>query len=132
MNARVFLLVLVTGLFMAIWNGDQNAMQAALARREQARALRIALAETSVRSDSGVLAAVAAEPLTGADEVPLPAGIHAGTYQAVSQTGVVRMVEVPTDDRSNATATREFYISDDAEGVRWYFVRIQPSQSQVK
>ncbi len=72
MNARVFLLVLVTGLFMAIWNGDQNAMQAALARREQARALRIALAETSVRSDFRSSGGRRCEPLTGADEVPLP------------------------------------------------------------
>lgn len=33
MNARVLLLVIVTGMFMTAWNGDQTAMEAALARR---------------------------------------------------------------------------------------------------
>lgn len=35
MNARVFLLILVTGSFMAVWNSDQEAMQAALAKRQK-------------------------------------------------------------------------------------------------
>ena len=38
MNARVLLLVLLTGLFMAAWDGDQTAMQAALARRDERQA----------------------------------------------------------------------------------------------
>lgn len=132
MNARVFLLVLVTGLFMAIWNGDQNAMQAAVARREQARAMRIALAETGVRSDSGAMTSVAADIPKTSGDVPLPVGIPAGQYQAVSQTGLIRLIDVPTLVESESKAVREFYISDDSSGVRWYLVRIQPIQTHVK
>lgn len=132
MNARVFLLFLVTALFMGIWTGDQNSMQAALARREQARAMRIAQADTGVRSDSGASSTADSNPPKSVDEVPLPTGIPAGRYQAVSQTGLVRILEVPADVRSGSTAIREFYISDDESGIRWYLVRIQTAQSQVK
>ena len=38
MNARVLLLVLVTGMFMTAWNGDQTAMEAAVARRSERQA----------------------------------------------------------------------------------------------
>lgn len=38
MNARVLLLVLVTSLFMAAWDGDQAAMEAAIARRSDRQA----------------------------------------------------------------------------------------------
>ena len=42
MNGRVLLLVVVTGFFMAAWDGDQAAMEAALARRAQQRATSVA------------------------------------------------------------------------------------------
>lgn len=51
MNARVFLLVLVTGSFMAIWNSDEKAMQAALARRQQAMNHQIAQTEVACKLD---------------------------------------------------------------------------------
>ena len=37
MNARVFLLILVTSVFMAVWDSDQKAMNAALARKSRLR-----------------------------------------------------------------------------------------------
>lgn len=43
MNARVFLLILVTGSFMAIWNSDHEAMQAALAKRQKYSQSEVAL-----------------------------------------------------------------------------------------
>jgi hypothetical protein len=54
MNARVFLLVLVTGSFMAIWNSDEKAMQAALARRQQAMNHQIAQTDVACESDINV------------------------------------------------------------------------------
>lgn len=49
MNARVLLLVLMNGLFMAAWTGDQAAIQAALARRNQVRAALVASLELTRR-----------------------------------------------------------------------------------
>ncbi len=43
MNARVFLLILVTGSFMAIWNSDHEAMKAALAKRQKNSQTQVAL-----------------------------------------------------------------------------------------
>lgn len=54
MNARVFLLVLVTGSFMAIWNSDEKAMQAALARRQQAMNHQIAQTDIACESDINI------------------------------------------------------------------------------
>mgnify|MGYP000592639809 CR=1 FL=1 len=43
MNARVVLLVVVTGLFMTAWDGDQAAMQAAIVKRDQKQATQLAM-----------------------------------------------------------------------------------------
>lgn len=42
MNARVFLLLLITGFFIVIWNTDQTAMEAAIARHERGRSTALA------------------------------------------------------------------------------------------
>lgn len=56
MCARVLLLVLMNGLFMAAWTGDQAAGEAALARQQRARDVLVASQKSSVpapESDSG-------------------------------------------------------------------------------
>lgn len=137
MNARVFLLVLMTGLFMALWNGDQAAIEAALARRAQAQALQLAAANASGSSAPAAAAQTSEStaPVTAqsasrggtAATVPLPAGMPAGEYQAVSQTGqTIRVsVERSATHSGEASVRRDLYISDAPDGTRWYLVRIQ-------
>lgn len=183
MNARLLLLVLVTGLFMAAWDGDQAAMEAALARREQriadarlARKLELssdvetawsAITDDDVASELTHSLTVAAESrvssqaiedrqddarqdearqdeandaqpnpsaasvepvthTTADDIVPLPAGIAAGSYQAVNQStgSSIRLTVVEGSDQP-----RDFYTVDAADGDRWYIIRIAEQQA---
>ena len=152
MNARLLLLVLITGLFMAAWDGDQAAMQAALARHEQriadarlARKMEAAsdvvtawapITDTELATElteSLTLAAkqqddaTTAEPVAQAEEiaepsVPLPPGIAAGNYQAVNQTDGSSVRLTVEQDGSQTP--RDFYTVDDEQGDRWYIIRI--------
>ncbi len=135
MNARVFLLILVTGLFMAAWNGDETAMQAAIARRSERQAQAIAAA--AMEEDNVHVAdhAPVKQPLqtvsvtmneaqadvTTTSAVPLPREIAAGTYQAVDQTGTSIRVDV---DKSSDAPARDFYMVDAEDGNRWYLIRV--------
>lgn len=146
MNGRVLLLVMVTGLFMAAWDGDQEAMQAALARREAAQQTQIAdvpqqepLRVTTVsHSAKPVPAADAVEEARPAEpsvpaatiatvrivDVPLPAAIAAGSYQAVNQSGRTIRVEISEAGATSNTA-QDLYTVDGSDGSRWYLVRLQ-------
>ena len=134
MNARVLLLVLVTALFMAAWDGDKDAMEAAIARRTQQSHSAVA----GLRKDpnhrhlaSGHVTSVALAqpvPVVAASSdvtksVPMPEGIAAGEYQAVSQSGQTQRISVSAEKAKSRTV-RDFYMSDAADGSRWYFVRI--------
>ena len=141
MNARVFLLVLVSALFMGAWNGDQKTIEAAIARREKLREEAWAAAANAPSVDepqkSKITVAMQvshrdqARPLedTGMNKaeltaVPLPSGIAAGRYRAVSQSGVTR--EVNVDKKvSKASPDRDFYMVDATGGNRWYLIRIR-------
>lgn len=138
MNARVCLLVLVTGLFMAVWNGDQAAIDAALARRAVAQSRLLAAtgtppaASAALDQNDGASSAVAAQSASAAtlaNGVPLPAGIPKGEYQAVSQTGRTVRVLVRENAGSDRPDPRDIYISDGADGTRWYLVRVQADSS---
>ncbi|GAB5444242.1 MAG: hypothetical protein Fues2KO_45910 [Fuerstiella sp.] len=146
MNGRVLLLVMVTGLFMAAWDGDQEAMQAALARREAAQHTQIAnvpqpepLRVTTVSHSAKPASAAAvvdqprpAEPTNAAAttatvrivDVPLPAAIAAGSYQAVNQSGRTIRVEISEAGATSNTA-QDLYTVDGNDGSRWYLVRLQ-------
>ncbi|MEZ6131051.1 MAG: hypothetical protein R3C59_20460 [Planctomycetaceae bacterium] len=122
MNARVLLLMLVTGLLMAAWDGDKAAMQTALAKRDQQRQQQIAAAGPNGQSKSVPISTVFVIQQDVADDaVPLPAGITAGSYQAVSSNGTTVRIEVP----QNANGTdRDFYTVDAVNGDRWYLIRV--------
>ncbi len=135
MNARVFLLALVTGLFMAAWNGDQAAMEAAVARRDESRASGVArmLSEPGLpyRATTLQTGSAAVRPGHSGSAVArsertlpfaLPAGISAGTYQAVSDHGRTRELVV---DAAQATGSvdRDLFITDAADGSRWFLIR---------
>ncbi len=130
MNARVFLLLLVTGLFMVAWNGDQAAKHQFLAQRAQQQAI---LAASSSVIDGNVAAqresAATAQHTshvmaTLGDEADhfRPNGMTDGRYRAVSESGAT--LELTVDSHA-VVADREFYIADSPGGIRWYFVRIE-------
>ncbi|MEO2013743.1 MAG: hypothetical protein ABGZ53_05175 [Fuerstiella sp.] len=135
MNARVLLLVLITGLFMAAWDGDQAAMHAAIAKRTQQRATAIAAMERTVDSEStevtipkhSLTVLKIEEPKAAASEqieVPLPPGIAAGQYQAVNQFGQTRLIEVSAREATGQNV-RDFHLVDAKDGSRWYLIRIE-------
>jgi len=135
MNARVFLLVVVTGLFMAAWNGDQVAEQQFLAQRTRERsAMALATSTPSAKRLPIAIPTMVQQPVATprravataaavatAESRFLPAGIANGTYRAVSHTG--ETFEVTIRDAETAT-TRELYVSDSPTGGRWYFVHV--------
>ena len=144
MNARVLLLVLVTGLFMGAWDGDQAVMQAAIAKRNQQRQQAMAnrslpTADDPIETKTCVkLASLPASPAqldnttTKSVEtdrvtetpVPLPDSIAHGRYQAVSQSGESRQITVSEESATTATS-RDFYMVDAKDGTRWYLIRVQ-------
>ena len=136
MNGRLLLLVLLTAMFMAAWDGDQTAMQEALARRAERQTTQIASSSpqhveesprthrvTSVSHRKPARQPEVKETRSVAVNVPLPPSIAAGKYQAVSQTGATVLITVPASKSQNAPA-RDFYVSDSADGERWFLVRI--------
>ena len=144
MNGRVLLLVVVTGFFMAAWDGDQAAMEAALARRAQQRATSVATVQepaqpaqqasqprvpqiklTSSSKDVPTQQATVSTTKTISvnTEVPLPPGVTVGHYQAVSQSGVTLRITV-TEEQATGQSARDFYVADSGTGDRWYLVRI--------
>jgi len=130
MNARVFLIVVLTGLFMAAWNGDQAAKQQFLAQRAELRAAR-AVAQANEHSpvvSSEAISVSIANPDKTAPTRPVvsqfrPDGMAAGSYRAVNEHGVT--FELTVDNKADAVS-RDFYVADAPNGVRWYFVRVQP------
>lgn len=130
MNARVLLLVLVTAMFMAAWDGDGKAEQKALARLDQQRQALIAQksSEASVpvtlqHRKARVKGREAADE-SSAVAPPLPEAIAAGKYQVVGQNGqTVRMTV--TRKQASSRHPRDLYFVDDSSGTRWVFVRIQ-------
>lgn len=132
MNARIFLIAVLTGLFMAAWNSDQAAEQQFLAQRAEQRA---AMAVAQFDDDSP---AVSSEviPVSVADsysvtptqsvESPFrPDGMAAGSYRAVNELGATFEFTVAPEFES---AARDFYVADAPDGVRWYFVRVQAAE----
>lgn len=129
MNARVFLLLLVTGLFMAAWNSDQAAEQQFLAERAQERAA-MAVVNAAPHSTNNLSTTQTRVPqLTS--HVPAtpqvvsqfrPDGMAEGVYRAVSESGVTFELTV---SGSTGAAARDFYMADSPDGQRWYFIRVQ-------
>lgn len=133
MNARVFLLLLVTGLFMAAWNGDQAAKQQFLAQRAQQRAALALVQSGSHRTVTPATTTSLPETqlVSHAPQPPQivthfrPDGMAAGVYRAVSETGVTFELTIAN---SSSVAARDFYVADSPEGHRWYFVRVKTTR----
>ncbi len=125
MNVRVFLILLTSGLLMAVWSSDKAAEQAFLAERARMRAARHLVRQsaappaTPLRNTGGVSRQT---PVRRPDtrEVSLARGV----YRAVSDTGETFQVTIDRDESAESRA-RDLYILDAPDGTRWYFVRIR-------
>ena len=138
MYARVFLLLLVTGLFMAAWNTDQTAEQEFLAWQAWRQS---ETADAGERTELGVRGArrssrdprlivhlpSTVEPVSQAVSQFRPK-MASGNYRAISETGVT--FELTVGSSSNGVP-RDFYIADSPDGIRWYFVRIQSANQDL-
>lgn len=131
MNLRLSIIILVAGLFMAIWDADQRAIQThALAVRNARSKTPLAAvnsATNSVKTQSAqatvIPASIPAEGtlLPPVDEaIPLPANLAAGTWTGLSDDGRRTVITV---HESPISPEKHFCIIHSASGRRWCFVR---------
>jgi hypothetical protein len=136
---RVATLLLVSAVFAIIWRGDRHAQQQFVAARQEAAERAEMLAHRSAHQDAAEqLHAVAqasspqvrqAAACGGASriarveiEMELPAGITAGTYQVVGQSGQLQKIRVLTGE--SPAQEQDLYVLEQTGGGRQYFIRI--------
>ena len=131
MTARVSPIVLVSGLFMAAWSGDQAAMREALTKRSTTGQCLVQTDTKAAECRSVAPTRLTAhlvnyERTAEPRVVPVfrPAAMASGIYRAVSERGKTIVFSV-TDDQRKELAARDLYIGDSSDGVRWYFIRLQ-------
>ena len=137
MNARVFLVILLSAIFMAVWDTDQKAMDAALAKKQQSsdRPVQVAVTKHQPRLNTippASMCVAAAKGTVDAVEsfIPLPRSLANGTWQAIAESGEVYSITI---DRTAAARTspviadesieNSFAIFTAPKGDRWCFVR---------
>lgn len=141
MNLRLSIVILAASLFMAIWNADQRAIQKhAVAARGRQSAAAVAAANPGVSSAilTPVLLPNAVPPSVNATShpatpegtplppvdsvIPLPTGLAAGTWTAVSEDGSRTVITVHQTP-ATGNAEQHFCIVTGEHGRRWCFVR---------
>jgi hypothetical protein len=143
MNGRLLLLVVAMGLFVRVWTANDRPRPRARFRTSD----RISGMVTGPHPDSvvggdsvpTVAVSVTKESMRFAEEdwtenncpISLPAGIAAGSYRVVDDTGRVAHLEVApsaavSQNVRASVANPEFYVLADGAS-RWYFVRLRES-----
>jgi hypothetical protein len=118
MNARVFLLALVTAAFMAVWDADRpNVVQAVV---NHPRSFHDTLAKLPKISSL----------------IPLPQGMQSGTWHVFNHDGDTLQITVdrrscePIQSSDDATrhseADEQICIVTAVNGIRWCFVKVTP------
>ncbi len=146
MNARVFLLVLVTAAFMAVWDADRPPeSRQVVARSNHATTTAStgksacdkapAIEGTSTNTDS-TQGTVLPQTLADDDKlIPLPMNLHTGTWHAFNHEGdsiritierssIPRRAAISNVKQSPETSTDTCVITG-SDGVRWCFVKDQ-------
>ncbi len=124
MNARVFLLALVTAAFMAIWDADRpSSVAAELSRAPQ---------DNTAASDSATATSDAL--------IPLPMNLQPGTWHAISRNGDTLRITIERHIRlSNSASTdavpsegpeKNFCVITAPDGLRWCFIKEHPKTVQ--
>jgi hypothetical protein len=144
-NGRLLLLVVATGLFVRVWTAnDRPRPRARLRAPDRISAMLIGPhPDSASRRDSTPAVAVsmttqtdrsAGEMWTSGDcPIPLPAGLSAGSYRVVNDSGRVARLEIAPSSETNlnagtSVANPEFYVLADGSR-RWYFIRLEESVS---
>jgi len=142
MNARVFLLVLVTAAFMAIWDADRPTElrqvvagsngTAATASLSNVRA-KVPAADVATDSVSQKDADLSLISANDEKLIPLPKGLASGTWHVFNHEGDSVHITIERDSGphhspdSNATPPIETSanscIVTGSDGVRWCFVK---------
>ncbi len=117
MNARVFLLVLVTATFMAVWDADRPAASPG--------------SVGLVRS----LQAATSQPSRNPGLIPLPANLQSGTWQVFNHDGdTIRItidgrkddsIAASAEEKIPETVEKQLWIVTGNDGIRWCFVKEQ-------
>lgn len=141
--ARVFLLLIATVGFGAMWQSDSQYQQEALAHRERERERESLVAETD---DADPAHPAGSQMLSDDSDAPvsqtqitlrdvshvrdwtLPAGIVPGEYRVVDSRGAVDLVRITSADVGYQGSVaereaREMYLFDEPER-RVYFIRV--------
>ncbi|MCA9011389.1 MAG: hypothetical protein KDB01_16670 [Planctomycetaceae bacterium] len=110
MNARVFLLILVTGAFMAVWDADRPTTTSSVAKMQSHQP---SLTPTSD-----------AVPV-----IPLPTGLQAGTWQVFNHDGDTFRITVEGRTTSvrrtppSQVEDEQICVVTASDGIRWCFVK---------
>ena len=119
MAARVALLILVTGLFAALWSGD-HPDQLTQVRQPSKQIFRQDYDRETISNQS----------LSSSHVVtPLPEGISAGTYLVADRFGATRIRVVSTNDvgpvAGNSVSEPKSHYSVESRLGRWHYIRIE-------
>ena len=139
-NGRLLLLVVATGAFVRVWSANDQSRSRPVMRTQSQAAVAcppnpkpVASGTAAMHQPVSATVSVAVtdeEAWTVADcPIPLPAGITAGSYRVVDDTGRVARLEVAAALGSVADASRrevsaDFHLTS-IGGRRWYFIRLQ-------
>lgn len=153
MNARVFLLALVTVAFMAIWDADRPvAARAALAQSEvqndvvpfahavSNRPPLVATEYSHAAQDNAAASDSASATGTSESVIPLPKNLQPGTWHAISLDGDTFRITIERNRSLSGSTSRDALRSDDPakkfcgitapDGIRWRFIKEHPKTAQ--
>lgn len=116
--ARVALLMLTTGLFAALWSGDQSEQTAAAERTVKMNVSRRISDQMPFETIGHIRQRRA----------PLPSGIAAGTYLVADQTGQTQIRVVSESETeftgTNRAASASNHYQVETKTQRWHYIRI--------
>ncbi len=110
MNARVFLLILVTGAFMAVWDADRPNLATST------------LAMATAHDHS-------LQQISAITLIPLPTGLQSGTWQVFNHNGDTFRITVEGQTNNGQKRVhcpgihQQICVVTGSDGIRWCFVR---------
>ena len=117
--ARVALLILTTGLFAALWSGDESEQMASVGRPAKRVIVRREVPRSTVSPDGS----------TGLMAAPLPSKIVEGTYLISDQWGRTRIRVISVRDGGIASRPGDPLVGNhymvERGSHRWHYIRIE-------
>jgi hypothetical protein len=129
MVTRVSLLLVVTGLFAGMWSADSPDLRSPAEKQMARRASTPRMPFQAAKSSPNVIRTVSLSDRL--PSIPLPAGIEAGTYLVVDQSGSTQRLTI---EARNTTASTNFVAIDQytvRQGdQRWHFIRLDAASDR--